>query len=1756
MLKFFTSLSFLYFIVIASLLIYGYIYYRDFKRSRFQKNRFCYLFLFIGTACLAFLWINIHAPLRLKTFSNLDHHFIQHDGYGFTRSIELGGSDTINYPHNSFSRFNFAAHGDTLFVKSEYSEEPFYLQVANRYHIVSANFSAAHKPLTFQIGSNEISLMAVGEDKFEMKIGNAAFTSAVKIKRGVTAWNLFGNNDDFINAPYYNEERIAEALKNVSFLRDDINGRTYGDLKFFISGRLFRFISKIKYDGAPLQPEDLHFRAALPDKSRVALGAGFLSNNRNQFEVTYPGKGSFALLNRYPVAYPLTEENRIDWEEHHVTRFLLADGHDLQQLPAALREGFLFSSPNSDKRFAFSPLLLDYQKSGKNSPMQVKAKDLATGQEIAIAEQKFILPANSGDFNWLFSIRNTFDWNFGSFSLSPKMWQAAIFGSLCVFILLVFFSSVIDNAAGRSWVWQLLSVVTIVLLTTRYFLYWRYKSFPPYEGMDLPSVQQLQSFSNFSVILFATLALAIVFGFGFILFLFRHVIKLAYRRRGTSINNGSPNIFSAPDVVKKLGIKPGLAYVAGSRKSFFIYWGLVLFAGALIATLNNFDAAICRRLAIILTIAWFVFVFISYKKSPLVQPVEKSWWRITTTNFFSIVISNPVKIMLSVSLLALFAFIDIGFAIVFVNFLIFNEAFLCVNYGIAGLSAGSKRNAAYFNMLGIGYLALFVLNLFFAPYIFKFLLNMPSFLFICGYGLFALGSGYLATRILPAFKKLERLIIAASVALVIFVIAFLFFPRERIIEKAAMTKYRIDVLTTPIDKCITTAYEEGKNYQPVIRAAQNQWFINTFIDEQNNPAVQRAGFNLLTHAPQNKGARYNAQATDLVSSRFLIAEHGKWSVLLYVLLLMLPGFMLASFYKLYPDFTNRTNTHYATITTAFSILNYLLITALLVILAATGRYIFFGQDLPFASILSKQSILFPALLIFAIVFLFRKIPQEQFANRKKAVPGTIVFVFLLLLLLFFKPSYNKNREFDVENIAKEMDGFIQLHLQPIMDYIDTSAHTAKFTLVKKDQLFADTIRKMIAAGFFKEDNKFHIAEITAYARSGLSRHLDQRHMLYLDLASGTPRLSVNDNYFRVEPPPHLQQLWTGNVFGDTSTLNISLWNAEKGNVFTQKIYAYNARANYSINENLAISVLSQNAGKNAKVIYLVNKSGTVIHVKHKAWLKDIDPGKALQVTNPCQLLIRDAAGESENVLTIEPDAFMKNYYVNGNRYYVYPLKDKFIWARNFAESISSQYTAITDVNRNAFVSFDFELMDSLSAKVERMMAGDTSYHAGAEYGISVADGNGRIIAMTDHIKKFKRPDPNDKPAFNKVIHGQNGFVSQSLLRKQIGNINLLRLNPGPGSTFKPIVFSAIASQLAWEWDGFAAEGFVEKQTHFGGERVPEYDFEKNNGRISRVSDYLKYSDNYYHSNVLLLGSYPKQDPRNLLSTYFSEQKPGAGLHWPYFTYTGRQYWLNGFQNWPAYSKGSADFGSDSSFTTLGLLNNFNIYTHTVSNKAFDMHFSSYDSALFRNAYRHSGFILPEYSLFDQHGEHVDHRIPYDLFTSCFRGHVKGSSQVMMSPVKMLEAYGRMITQSRNYHLTFNPYATQPSFVAFDIDKNIPYNSYLSVMRDDVFAGMQEALFSGTAARLGSMLKDASPYYYYAKTGTTGDDEVTTKSKLLTIIISDRDLTDANFNFRNNKFYTIYFTSQKGPAKQNEAFEAEVIKFLQESGVFKRYMDGQ
>ena len=178
----------------------------------------------------------------------------------------------------------------------------------------------------------------------------------------------------FINSSYYNNEKLVAALKNILLLRDDVSRKKGGELKYFLSGKLFKYAESVTYDETKVKLNDQRFDAPLPDQSNFAWGIGFLENNRNQFHVTYGGSDSFSLINRYPVSYPLSEENRNDWSKHKVSKFLLSDSRDMMNIPAVFKEGFLFSPLSDDNATHFPPYCLHTRRQQSNDSLQLNAQ--------------------------------------------------------------------------------------------------------------------------------------------------------------------------------------------------------------------------------------------------------------------------------------------------------------------------------------------------------------------------------------------------------------------------------------------------------------------------------------------------------------------------------------------------------------------------------------------------------------------------------------------------------------------------------------------------------------------------------------------------------------------------------------------------------------------------------------------------------------------------------------------------------------------------------------------------------------------------------------------------------------------------------------------------------------------------------------------------------------------------------------------------------------------------------------------------------------------------------------------------------------------------------------------------------------------------------------------------------------------------------------------------------------------------------------
>jgi len=243
---------------IIVLFIYGIYYYRNFSKARFPR-RFPLVFLIIGVSCVSFLWVNIHAPMSLQTFSNLDHHFIRHDGFEVNKKIELGRADTANYDNNSFNRFVFVRKESQVHVNSVYSEEPFYMEAPAGYKILSVNYPAIGHVLSFRCQKAQVTIRTDFENDFELRIGENIYKREVAIKKAINCWNIFREDDEFISSTYFGSEGIVECLKSILLLRDDVTRKKAGDLKYFLSAKLFNNSDHVIYDGKSVNSKDLQF---------------------------------------------------------------------------------------------------------------------------------------------------------------------------------------------------------------------------------------------------------------------------------------------------------------------------------------------------------------------------------------------------------------------------------------------------------------------------------------------------------------------------------------------------------------------------------------------------------------------------------------------------------------------------------------------------------------------------------------------------------------------------------------------------------------------------------------------------------------------------------------------------------------------------------------------------------------------------------------------------------------------------------------------------------------------------------------------------------------------------------------------------------------------------------------------------------------------------------------------------------------------------------------------------------------------------------------------------------------------------------------------------------------------------------------------------------------------------------------------------------------------------------------------------------
>ena len=138
-----------------------------------------------------------------------------------------------------------------------------------------------------------------------------------------------------------------------------------------------------------------------------------------------------------------------------------------------------------------------------------------------------------------------------------------------------------------------------------------------------------------------------------------------------------------------------------------------------------------------------------------------------------------------------------------------------------------------------------------------------------------------------------------------------------------------------------------------LEASHNHWIIEQYYN-RGKEVDNFSNYEYFKMQPQSKvGAMWNAQVTDIVLLRYIIAEHG---TLLPVLILLLFLGMLCYGLK-------KTTYYRFTKSILIQIPLLILIQGILVWLANTQRFIFFGQDFPLLSVTSTFMVLYFFVLI-------------------------------------------------------------------------------------------------------------------------------------------------------------------------------------------------------------------------------------------------------------------------------------------------------------------------------------------------------------------------------------------------------------------------------------------------------------------------------------------------------------------------------------------------------------------------------------------------------------------------------------------------------------------------------------------------------------------------------------------------------------------------------------------------------------------------
>lgn len=999
---------------------------------------------------------------------------------------------------------------------------------------------------------------------------------------------------------------------------------------------------------------------------------------------------------------------------------------------------------------------------------------------------------------------------------------------------------------------------------------------------------------------------------------------------------------------------------------------------------------------------------------------------------------------------------------------------------------------------------------------------------------------------IPVWVKTIIIGVALSVGLAL--------KAPQILQEKPHLVYRALVQTQTVDEIMETREFGDVGHEYLLRSAENQWFLQYYSERGKSRIFGKGITSLAPHMQQC--VTWGTQISDVVTSRFVIGELSALVPLSIILLAVILVFFVFSI----PNGSGAAKS----ITIASVLL--ILLQMVFVWMTVTNRMLFFGQDFPFLSLTARGTmIMFMLLLACVVIFADNQnagMGDGNLANGYDDLahinirPGTkalqpvltwsvIAFAIVLLWNNNYKRLYTNNDPdkfnlyYTMERAEAELN-LINQRMRPVeirQNIHDGQDVTDIMNKYEEEVGLSEYVDSLLAdGGISKFTHSLYRAFINKQDKHNtMNNIIHLRHIANEDYCM----LALNNGFYSLRNPESMITSWRGDIYSaDGNDVQFKIDSPELiGNTGFKLVHVPDA---WMPDGRRCDLVDCRNNYLNAKLKMTLHRpdgdyttTSTLVPIYTQDFL-EIHDGSTLMATVAMQRRM--------------PNIVVKNMQINGRPQGLYAMGDKLFWLKSFYELMSQdmdKHKNECGVDQDVVVTIDRGLTEVVTSALRRK---------GTTCSVVAIDGTGAVRLMAECKPAKYILDPNDDhKTLNRVVESYLNPTNED--QNVFGNMNLVYMRPGPGSTLKPITYAAVTSECRdFPWESlkmyspssgmYDASVVTNVGKHYRIRRFgPEYRYSlagKKSRFQSIASDeagdhgkvdntfYLVHSSNYYNALITYLGNLNKDKLADVNSIFVPAGNDRKSF--PVVDVGGRTKMILCVtpdplrETSPLYNGLLYNFGMPTNYSAkdpvtasfIGTEKYTNIYSWAYPQK------SSINNFVFRREKIHEPSRLKQYTL--------------------------GSYPVTVTPLKMATMYGILYSMDAG----FTPHVKEG-----DVHERKAWQNdgrgdedMSDFIKRNIYEPMNKCVTEGTGK---TFINDATievaqnkGLKLFCKTGTLDPGNGIDNHMLAVVITNGKSVNDKDY-----RFYVVYFRYKE---IRNMAHN-EVLQAIMNSTTFNNYMKG-